>query len=117
MHLLGAILSRAVIGGSPVISIVVACLVIVLMHRIFGIMSTHSTTFGKLIKGDKILLFKDGKPVEKNMKESLISMKDLSEGIRMVAHTETADDIETAYLERNGHISIILKKRIISVTP
>ena len=109
--LLGAILSRAVVGASPFISIVVACLVIVLMHRLFGILSIYSTAFGNLIKGDKILLYKDGLPLIKNMKKSLISNKDLAEGIRMELHSELQEDVESAYLERNGHISVIAKKK------
>ncbi len=107
--LLGAVLSRAVVGASPFFSILVACLVIVSMHRIFAFLSLYSDTFGKLIKGDKMLLFKDGKEIKKNMRKSLISSKDLAEGIRMTGHVETPDDVEVAYLERNGHISVITK--------
>ncbi len=108
--LLGAILSRAVYGGSSIISIVTACLVIVLMHRLFGYLSVYSDKFGRLIKGDKILLFKDGKVLRKNMRKSLISDKDLAEGIRMEIHAEKQDLVDAAYLERSGHISVILKE-------
>ena len=108
--LLGAILSRAVYGGSSFIAIVTAGLVIVLMHRLFGFLSLYSDTFGKIIKGDKILLFKDGKPIQKNMRKSLISNKDLAEGIRMELHVENPDQVDAAYLERSGHISVITKK-------
>jgi uncharacterized membrane protein YcaP (DUF421 family) len=108
--LLGAILSRAVYGGSSFFSIITACLVIVLMHRLFGFLSLYSDTFGKLIKGDKILLFKDGATIRKNMRKSLISNKDLAEGIRMEIHAEGQDHVDAAYLERSGHISVILKE-------
>ena len=108
--LLGAILSRAVYGGSSIISVLTACLVIVLMHRLFGFLSLYSDTFGKLIKGDRVLLFTDGKPIHKNMRKSLISKKDLAEGIRMEIHVEDSDQVDAAYLERSGHISVIIKK-------
>ena len=109
--LLGAILSRAVYSSSPSFSsIIAACVVIVLMHRLFAILSLYSDKFGKLVKGDKILLFKEGKHIGKNMRKSLISNKDLAEGIRMEAHVETADKVEAAYLERSGHISVIKKE-------
>jgi uncharacterized membrane protein YcaP (DUF421 family) len=108
--LLGAILSRAVYSSDSVVGIVTAAFVIVIMHRLFAILSVHSDTFGKLIKGDRTLLFKSGKMIEKNMTRSLISHKDLDEGIRMEGHVETRDKVEAAYLERNGHISIITKE-------
>ena len=110
--LLGAILSRAVYGGSSIVSIITACLVIVLMHRAFGYLSVYSDKFGRLIKGDKIQLFKNGEPIRKNMRKSMISSKDLAEGIRMEVHFENSDRVESAYLERSGHISVILKERI-----
>lgn len=108
--LLGAILSRAVYSSSPsFLAILSAALVIVTMHRLFGFLSLYSDTFGKFIKGDKILLFKNGKEIKKNMHKSLISSKDLAEGIRISGHAGTPHDIEEAYLERNGHISVITK--------
>jgi uncharacterized membrane protein YcaP (DUF421 family) len=107
--LLGAILSRAVYGGSSFIAIITASSVIVVMHRLFAILSVYSDTFGQLVKGDKTLLYKNGKSLEPNMRKSLISHKDLDEGIRIEANVETRDKIEAAYLERNGHISVIKK--------
>jgi uncharacterized membrane protein YcaP (DUF421 family) len=108
--LLGAILSHAVLGDSPFWGIISACFVIVVMHRLFGILSSYSDAFGKLIKGDKTLLLKDGKAIPKNMRRSQISNKDLDEGIRMTANTEKRENVEAAYLERNGHISTITKE-------
>jgi len=108
--LLGAILSRAVYSTDPVAGILVACLVIVLMHRLFAILCVHSDVFGKLVKGDRTLLLHRGRAIRENMNRSLISHKDLDEGIRMSAHTENHENIEAAYLERNGHISTIKKE-------
>jgi uncharacterized membrane protein YcaP (DUF421 family) len=109
--LLGAILSHAVLGDSPFWGIIAACFVIVVMHRLFGILSIYSDTFGKLIKGDKTQLLKDGKVIQRNMRRSQISNKDLDEGIRMTANTEKRENVEAAYLERNGHISTIKKEK------
>src|SRR5689334_16760837 len=82
--LLGAILSHAVYASSPpFFSIVIAGFVIVVMHRLFALLSIYSDAFGKLVKGDRILLLQDGKAIRKNMRQSLISHKDLDEGIRM----------------------------------
>ncbi|MDP4221472.1 MAG: DUF421 domain-containing protein [Bacteroidota bacterium] len=107
--LLGAILSRAVYSSDSVPGILLACLVIVLMHRVFAILCVYSDWFGKLVKGDRTLLLRNGKSIPENMRSSLISHKDLDEGLRMAGHTEQHHNIEAAYLERNGHISVIRK--------
>jgi uncharacterized membrane protein YcaP (DUF421 family) len=108
--LLGSILSRAVYSADPVSGILLAGLVLVLMHRAFAILSVYSDTFGKLVKGDKTLLLKNGKAILGNMRKSLISHNDLDEGIRLEGHSESHEGIETAYLERSGHISVIKKE-------
>lgn len=109
--MLGAILSHAVIGDSPFYSILAACSVIVLMHRLFAILSVHSDWFGKIVKGEKTLLVKNGRVHWENMKDALISHKDLDEAIRLAGHPEEHNEIECAYLERNGHISVIKNEK------
>jgi len=108
--LLGGVLSRAVYSSDSAIGIIVACFVIVVMHRLFAILCVYSDAFGKLVKGEKTLLFKHGKVVNANMRRSLISHKDLDEGIRMAGHAESREAVAAAYLERNGHISVIHKE-------
>jgi len=108
--LLGGILSRAVYSSDSVVGIVSACLIIVLMHRFVAILSVRNDAFGKLVKGEKTLLFKHGKVINANLRSSLISHKDLDEGIRMAGHAESREAVAAAYLERNGQISVIHKE-------
>lgn len=49
---LGAIMSRAVVGASDFVPVVVCCFVIVLLHRLFGWLIANSKAFGKLIEGN-----------------------------------------------------------------
>src|SRR5690242_20328750 len=51
--LLGAVLSRAVVGASPFWPVVVCCLVIVLLHRLLGLLVSKSERFASLIEGNK----------------------------------------------------------------
>ena len=60
---LGAIMSRAVVGASPLFPVVVCCLVIVLLHRAVGRLIAASKKFSRVVEGDKILLFEVGKPI------------------------------------------------------
>ncbi|MEP7236189.1 MAG: hypothetical protein ABI778_12920, partial [Ignavibacteriota bacterium] len=70
--LLGGILSRVVYSSDPPLGILLACLIIVLMHRLVAIGCVKSDWFGKLVKGEKTLLYKDGALIGKNMRNGLI---------------------------------------------
>jgi uncharacterized membrane protein YcaP (DUF421 family) len=107
--LLGAILSRAVVGASPFVPIVAASLVIVILHRICAWTGIYSKWFGKFIKGEIKILYQNGQLNEKNMRQALISYDDLIEGIRLTANIERLDQAEIIYLERNGKISVVKK--------
>jgi uncharacterized membrane protein YcaP (DUF421 family) len=108
--LLGATLSRALVGVSPFIPTVVACLGLVLLHRAFAWISLRSHTFGRLIKGKAIPVYKDGKFDQDNMRRSLISESDIREGLRKSLNTENLDRVDTILLERGGSLSIIEKE-------
>jgi len=107
---LGAIMSRAVVGASDFVAVIVCCFVIVLMHRSVGWLIASSKGFGRFIEGEKILLFKDGAFLQENMKRALVCQEDLMQGVRKSALTEDMDKIEKVYMERNGDISAIRKK-------
>jgi uncharacterized membrane protein YcaP (DUF421 family) len=106
---LGAIMSRAVVGASDFVPVVVCCLVIALLHRLFGWLIANSKPFGRFIEGQKILLFDKGRFLEDHMKKALICKEDLMQGVRKSALTEDMDKIEKVYMERNGDISAIKK--------
>ncbi|MCW3077696.1 MAG: hypothetical protein JWO32_2305 [Bacteroidetes bacterium] len=105
--MLGAILSRAVVGASPFVPIVVASLTLVIMHWVFGKLSVYSTSFGSIIKGEVIVLYENGEMNRQNMKRCMISEKDLMEGIREGANTESLTEVKSVHLERNGKMSVI----------
>src|ERR1700712_4123751 len=106
---LGAIMSRAVVGASDFVPVVVCCFVIVLLHRGIAWLISISKPFGQFIEGEKILLFKDGMFLKQNMKKALVCQEDLMQGVRKSALTEDMAKIEKVYMERNGDISAIKK--------
>jgi uncharacterized membrane protein YcaP (DUF421 family) len=107
---LGAILSRAVVGVSPFIPVVACSTVIVLLHRLFGWLIVHHHRLARWIEGEKLLLYKDGKFLKRNMEKALVCKEDIIQGIRESALTEDVNDIDRIYLERNGVVSVIKKK-------
>src|SRR6201995_5706810 len=97
---LGAIMSRAVVGASDFIPVVVCCFVIVLLHRLFGWLIAHSKAFGRFIEGNKMVLFERGAFRDDTMKRALVCQEDIMQGVRKSALTEDMKDIEKVYMER-----------------
>jgi len=107
---LGAVLSRAIVGASDFAPVVVACSVVVLLHRLVSWLIANSKALGKIIEGEKILLFEDGVFNKENMKKALVCKEDVMQGVRKSALSEDMGEIEKVYMERNGEISAIKKQ-------
>lgn len=108
--MLGSILSRAVVGASAFIPVIVGCFVIVTLHRLVGWLMANSKIFGRAIESDKILLFEKGNYLERNLKRVQLTQEDVMQGVRRSALTENLEEISHIYIERNGEISAIRKK-------
>ena len=106
---LGAIMSRSVVGASDFVPVVVCCLAIVLLHRLFGWLIANSKTFGRVMEGNKIILFEQGGFLDDNLKKGLVCKEDVMQGVRKSALTEDMEEIDRVYMERNGEISSIKK--------
>lgn len=108
--LLGAVMSRAVVGASPLLPVAICCLIVVLLHRSFGWLIVRYPWFSHLVEGNKIPLFKNGRIEKKNLSRALLSEEDVMQGIRKSAITDDLGLIDKVYLERNGEISAVKKQ-------
>lgn len=108
--LLGAVLSRAVVGASPFLSIVVAGLVLVLLHRVVAWLCVINHVVGKIVKGESESLFRNGKMNKKNMDAHLVTAHDLMEEVRLEIHQDSLDKVKEIFMERNGSMSVIKKE-------
>lgn len=106
---LGAILSRAVVGASAFVPVIICCLIIVILHRTFGWLIATGKHFGRMMEGNKMLLYENGRFKRDEMKKALVCEEDLMQGIRKSALTEDMAQIDKVYMERNGDISAIKK--------
>lgn len=66
--------------------------------------------FNRLIKPSKLLLVKNGRMLKRNMKKELITEDELESEIRKQG-LKNVEDIEEAYMEPNGTISVISGKQ------
>ncbi|NML97296.1 DUF421 domain-containing protein [Paraburkholderia sp. RP-4-7] len=108
--LLGATLSRAIVGASPFIATTVASVVIVLAHRLLAWACMRSPALERLVGGVEREVFSDGKFNAREMDAALITVTDVHESVRQKTGSRSMDNVAAAILERNGEVSVIRKK-------
>jgi uncharacterized membrane protein YcaP (DUF421 family) len=108
--LLGATLSRAIVGASEVLPTSVACLALVLLHRALGWSCVHIPRFERIVTGRERVLYREGEFDVAEMSAALVTRSDVIESARRQLGTATLEGVEYAVLERNGEISLIRKQ-------
>ena len=108
--MLGSIMSRAINGSAPFLPTLAAGVILVGLHWLIAAIAYSSDWFGTLVKGNPVLLIKDGDLQEKGLRETSVSAKDLEEALRIESHVTEPESVKLAYLERNGGISVIPRK-------
>ncbi|MFS2103156.1 DUF421 domain-containing protein [Ralstonia sp. Ralssp135] len=109
--LLGATLSRAIVGASPFVATVSASLALVAVHRLLGWACVRLPKLDRLIAGREREVYREGRFDQGQMDAALITVGDLEESVRQTLGSRTLDDVEAAILERNGQVSLIRKRR------
>jgi uncharacterized membrane protein YcaP (DUF421 family) len=107
--LLGALLSRAIVGASGFLPVIASSFVIVIVHRFCAWLIVHNPAIARVFEGKKILLFEDGHFLKKNIDKALVNKEDVMQGIRKSALTEDMCKIDRIFIERNGEISATKK--------
>ena len=107
--MLGAILSRAVVGVSPFISTAIAGAVLCVTHRILAMLAARFHFVSHLLKGESRILYKDGQLNNSNLLRCDLSNGDLEEGIRLAGNISSLEEAKEVRMERSGQISVIRK--------
>jgi uncharacterized membrane protein YcaP (DUF421 family) len=107
----GSVVSRAITGTAPFFPTLAASMVLVAMHWTISAIAFRSRGFGWLVKGPTHHLVNDGEIDWNEMRKTHISENDLREALRQHGHPDDLSGIESAFLERNGSISIIFRER------
>ena len=110
--LLGAVLGRGVVGGTPFFSALLGGIVLLLIHKFISRLTYYNKWAGRQIKGEPVLLFKEGHFLLDAMKECDITEHDIYEELRLNIHKKTMDVVAEVYMERSGKISFILKDEV-----
>lgn len=107
--IVGSILSRAITGTVRFLDMVLVVGVLVILHWLIATLSYYSDSFGNLIKDKPRELIVDGEIVEDALQKSKIGKNDLMQALREEANLESSEEVKTAYLERDGNITVIPK--------
>lgn len=105
--LLGAILSRAVVGASPFWSSIAAATVIAVLHRIIALASIRWNWVEDMVNGHAIVLVRSGRINQQALRDALITREDLERSMREQIGTSDLAQVHRALLEKNGHITIL----------
>lgn len=106
--LLGSVLSRALTGNARLLSSMAASAVLVALHSLIAIAAYHSDAVGALVKGRRTVLMEDGEMLRDAMRHASVTPRDLAEAARGQG-IDDLDDVDSAFLERNGDISIVTR--------
>jgi uncharacterized membrane protein YcaP (DUF421 family) len=105
--LIGAILSRGIVGATPFFSTVISVIVILIIHKIMTKFSLFNPEIEKVIKGESYLLYSQKEFNHDNMRKANVSKKDIYEELRIQTNASTLDKVSEIYMERTGGLSFI----------
>ena len=108
--LLGAVLSRGVVGASPFGATVAAAAVIVVLHRMLGWLSVRWDGFDVFVNGHERVIVSDGHLDPAALASALITRRDLDEATRKKNGHADLQSIARATLERDGEISLLMRR-------
>ena len=117
--MIGSVMSRAITNASALLATWLAGVVLIGMHWLLATLSYHLDWFGPLVKGNPVLLVKEGHVQRNGMREGGVSQEDLAQALRAKGSEPDPSRVQLAYLERDGSISVVPREdgpRILEVS-
>lgn len=108
--IVGSNLSRVMTGKADFWPAITASLLLVVLHRLFAMLTIRWGWLSRLMKAEPVVLVRDGTPDRKAMLWHGIGDLDLREGLRL-EQVERPEDVHLATLENSGRISVVPKSR------
>ena len=99
----------------PLLSILSIVFMLIALEIICSVIGMKTKSFRNLVQGNPILIIKDGKIDQKELKNVRYSVEDLLEALRLKDIFDVSQ-VQYAYIETNGSISVLLKNRFRPLT-
>lgn len=109
--ILGSVVARGISGASGFSATLASSAVLVVVYRITSWLTLKSRALERLVKGEKLLLFSDGRFNEKNMRQAGISKSDFMESLRLTGKGDDLERVSTGYMETNGQLSFTFNSK------
>jgi uncharacterized membrane protein YcaP (DUF421 family) len=103
---IGSNLSRAITGNAPIVPVLCATAAILFLHGVLAHIAVWLPRFGEWLKGAPEPLIHDGEIDQVAMRRNAIGNGDLAQALRLAGRLD-AGGVQAAFLERDGHISVI----------
>jgi len=91
--------------GIPLISGIIPIITILMMQIFISLVVLKSNKARKAVCGTAVMMIKDGKIIEENLKKEIFSLSDLLESARIEGYIDVSE-IREAILETNGQLSV-----------
>ncbi|HWD19372.1 MAG TPA: YetF domain-containing protein [Verrucomicrobiae bacterium] len=108
--MLASMLARDINGSAPFWATLGGAFVLIALHRLIGVISARSHSFGNFVKGNANMVIKDGIVLRETLQKHDLSDHDLAEDLRLNGNVESPEQVKLAFFERNGQISVVKKK-------
>ncbi len=102
----GSIMSRAITGAITLVNMFFVVATLVGIHWIIAVVTYYFDT-NNIIKNSERQLIKDGEIDQDAMQKSKLGENDLLQAMRQKGNVESLDKVKSAYLERDGSITVI----------
>lgn len=108
--MIGALMVRGIANATPFLSAIAGVATMVIIYKILAWLALRYSWVGMMVKGYHRNLYRNGQCNDKNMRIAQISKDDLMESVRLEINSNKLEDVEEAYIEKNGRISVVEKE-------
>lgn len=109
--MLGSILATSITGNAPFFAVLGMVIILLILNLILIKLSFYFHSIEIIVKGEPLLLIKDGEFQWHAMRRCSISPDDLRMKLRLQYGSNDLENVKLAYMESNGDISFILKTK------
>ncbi len=116
--IVGSVMARGITGAIRLLDMVIVVSALMILHWLIATISFYWEGFSRVVENTPRKLIVDGELQKDAMEKSKIGENDLLQALRDKANTELPEKVKTAYLERDGNITVVLhsnEPRVIDV--